>query len=1436
MFSSVRFRLSALLCLIAATLFAAPTIPPPGPPPDDLPVVEGTERELHVDAEALDAALREAADQFRPVLLLFTFESPSMQAYESKVLDDPRVAAVLENYAFIRCRTDQVKEVAARFRIRGVPTWLRLDPNGLENGRRTGSIEPDELLEFLERLYAGERPAEVEDGRDRELRLVLEAPQRMTEGDWLAIAAKMAEPATRKSVLEVFREADPYPAAALVGLLEHSWLPMRLAALDLLEDRVGDSFGFDPWEPLELQTVALGDWQRWAEDPEAADTGQRLIDEEMILGLLTDLLSDDLAREQRGRRGLLRIGEQALPAIERMEAASSDLTAGARGRLREMRVAIALAKIGALDPGGTAQRLVFGDVNSRIAAMQQIAAEGEATVPILRESLASGDALEREAAVEALTRAGGTQVADLLLAHVESEEDPNTLHVLFRQLTSLKTEAALAFLADQVRHEEEDLAVTALEGLRLANAKSFTEAMAGALEDPRWRVRVAALDALAATQGNAHADAIRARLQDDDPFVRISAIQTAGRLRLSGLEKEVETLFENDPAARPAIIATLSAADAPVPDSILKQLEQLPAEAWLQIMGSVESIDATTLPLVRLAAAHANPDVSLSAVRIAAQHGINEKHPAFGILIDALRSGDERMIRTVVESIDLRAYQLRRIDAMVSQARFGESGSEVKPATAKGVMGKVISAYRGSDEGATLNGLRAALLDVTRQTNDDRLRAQGAIALVVLGDPRGLLLLDESILDLEQASRLRLAEGIQSNLVDAMLPIGEILLRDDSAAVRAEAASALGGNAFFEPRRLVIAALNDPDHPLQPIDLTRTNFNILPPSEVTPWRAQLLEWATNADNETPLRVIGTVELGNAWSQECLEPLQALSEDPDPFVRRAAAIVLAQHAEAAFLTIAPRLAEDSHPLVRETVMAPRWAGGRDWTTYLNAKATDRNYFHESNPPSPPEDLVALWENLAADEDPTVRYRAMTALIRAGRPIDAPQYVRLAESQNSYNHRHEIERAFSRPKAEVPESYEALLALLDSKSSAYRKGTALFQQDSAPSEAAEPTPAKVASTPSSPEPTPVEPTDIKGPEPIQLVYFYKPGCHDCEEVEAMLARVQESLPGLQVERFDINKHRSMELNEWLAEERGVPSEQRLVAPSLYSARDYLIRHDISEERIASLALSSRGAALDLPEENVRPASMVEAATAIAQRYESINPALIASAGLLDGLNPCAFATIIFLLSYLQVAKRTPREILQIGLAYLAGVFCTYFVLGLGLTEVVSRLVVFRQLAMVMNLAMGLFALVLAVLSVRDAVLCLRGRMKEMTLQLPESVKQQIHGVIRSKARHHRFVLMAFGVGAFISVLELACTGQVYAPTILYMLQSGEGSAVGYLLLYNIAFIVPLAAVFAAAFYGMTSEMLIQFLRRHAAWVKFGLAGLFLVLALVLIGREI
>ena len=87
-----------------------------------------------------------------------------------------------------------------------------------------------------------------------------------------------------------------------------------------------------------------------------------------------------------------------------------------------------------------------------------------------------------------------------------------------------------------------------------------------------------------------------------------------------------------------------------------------------------------------------------------------------------------------------------------------------------------------------------------------------------------------------------------------------------------------------------------------------------------------------------------------------------------------------------------------------------------------------------------------------------------------------------------------------------------------------------------------------------------------------------------------------------------------------------------------------------------------------------------------------------------------------------------------------------------------------------------------------------------------------------------------GLLISFLELACTGQIYLPTIIFVSSIPElrGRAIFYLVLYNLMFIIPLIVVFILAFYGTTSKQLTEFLRKHAAAVKLGMAALFVALA--------
>ena len=62
----------------------------------------------------------------------------------------------------------------------------------------------------------------------------------------------------------------------------------------------------------------------------------------------------------------------------------------------------------------------------------------------------------------------------------------------------------------------------------------------------------------------------------------------------------------------------------------------------------------------------------------------------------------------------------------------------------------------------------------------------------------------------------------------------------------------------------------------------------------------------------------------------------------------------------------------------------------------------------------------------------------------------------------------------------------------------------------------------------------------------------------------------------------------------------------------------------------------------------------------------------AGLIDSINPCAFATIIFFISYLSlVLKKQRTDIFLTGIIFIAGVFITYLLIGLGFFRIVQKL---------------------------------------------------------------------------------------------------------------------------------------------------------------------
>lgn len=239
---------------------------------------------------------------------------------------------------------------------------------------------------------------------------------------------------------------------------------------------------------------------------------------------------------------------------------------------------------------------------------------------------------------------------------------------------------------------------------------------------------------------------------------------------------------------------------------------------------------------------------------------------------------------------------------------------------------------------------------------------------------------------------------------------------------------------------------------------------------------------------------------------------------------------------------------------------------------------------------------------------------------------------------------------------------------------------------------------------------------------------------------------------------------------------------------------------------------------------------------QAFNGLTAGIVWGAGLLDGVNPCAFSTIIFLVSYLGLVGASRKKMLYTGGIFTLAVFLTYFFIGLLFFGAARFIMQGNLVALVVNSALLAMVLVLAALSIMDGVKCLQGRPSDMALQLPDRLKGRIHESIRRFARRRLALAGAsFGLGVVIAGMELTCTGQVYIPIVTMISDPRHRvAATTYLFVYNVAFIVPLAAVFALVFFGTTSKKLGQVFRSHLAAVKFGFALLFLTMALLIVSN--
>ncbi len=351
-------------------------------------------------------------------------------------------------------------------------------------------------------------------------------------------------------------------------------------------------------------------------------------------------------------------------------------------------------------------------------------------------------------------------------------------------------------------------------------------------------------------------------------------------------------------------------------------------------------------------------------------------------------------------------------------------------------------------------------------------------------------------------------------------------------------------------------------------------------------------------------------------------------------------------------------------------------------------------------------------------------------------------------------------------------------------------------------------------------------------IYIAFFTETACRYCARIEKMLLYFQHKYPEISIKTYDIRNREHQMIQEGISIAFKVPEQQRLIAPTLFLCDTFLIDEEINEEAVENIILTTKDTVF-LPPWQKGKKYEYRAHEGIRDRFKQFGPLVVFIAGLVDGVNPCAFATIVFFLSFMTLIGRSRKEIMITGVTFIAIVFIIYLLIGMFLYRIVG-LKFLSSIRYILYYAIAAFAFILGIISIIDAGMIAKGKTERILLKLPRVIKRRMERTIVRESKLRNYIASAVVSAVVVSFLEFSCTGQVYIPTIFFV--SGVSGlkfrAIWFLILYNIAFIIPLIILFLLAAFGFSSEKLYGIMRRRTLLLKIATGVIFIALAVSLL----
>jgi len=312
--------------------------------------------------------------------------------------------------------------------------------------------------------------------------------------------------------------------------------------------------------------------------------------------------------------------------------------------------------------------------------------------------------------------------------------------------------------------------------------------------------------------------------------------------------------------------------------------------------------------------------------------------------------------------------------------------------------------------------------------------------------------------------------------------------------------------------------------------------------------------------------------------------------------------------------------------------------------------------------------------------------------------------------------------------------------------------------------------------------------------QLVLFYEDGCPHCARIESFLKRIAPDYPQLEIVRHEIHDPDAHDLLDRLLSAYGaklgsVPiifiGDVAMVADTFYSPTEPPVSLSGRAAEMRLEQVIAQAIEMDAPS----PLTKAEGTSGSGLTRKLTIPAVILAAAA-DSVNPCTFAVLVLLLGTLLVAGKRGK-MWQAGLAFIAAIYVSYFLMGIGIFSAIQAAGVQRPFI----LAVSGLAILLGLWNTKDYF----AYGKWFTIEVPKRWRPTVKKITGSVVS----VPGAFAVGVLDSLFLLPCSSGPYIAILALLSKTTTRShGIALLLFYNLIFILPLIIITMAVHLGYTT----------------------------------